>query len=250
MADLEPQLRLPRRADRIFAPEFQHVEHLRIAGGRCQPPELLLASCTAGRHDRSTHRGAFFRRHLDALGPPHTLHPGRVADLNAGASTHAQLPQTARLRSARHGGFHPAVHGFVVQRHDAALPGAGGRHARRFAEDTGLRGTNLPDKPRCGRRRYPAARHDMARRVGRGRSGACFAAHRLLLLCRGRDPAAHGARHLVQDTGISARGVRPLQQPLRGGRQTDELRRPHAQRPRRDGAAGPIRATCRRYSSA
>lgn len=25
----------------------------------------------------------------------------------------------------------------------------------------------------------------MARRVGRGRSGACFAAHRLLLLCRG-----------------------------------------------------------------
>lgn len=86
-------------------------------------------------------------------------------------------------------GFHPAVHGFVVQRHDAALPGAGGRHARRFAEDTGLRGTNLPDKPRCGRRRYPAARHDMARRVGRGRSGACFAAHRLLLLCRGRDPA-------------------------------------------------------------
>lgn len=66
----------------------------------------------------------------------------------------------------------------------------------------GLRGTNLPDKPRCGRRRYPAARHDMARRVGRGRSGACFAAHRLLLLCRGRDPAAHGARHLVQDTGI------------------------------------------------
>lgn len=74
--------------------------------------------------------------------------------------------------------------------------------------------------------------------VGRGRSGACFAAHRLLLLCRGRDPAAHGARHLVQDTGISARGVRPLQQPLRGGRQTGELRRPHAQRPRRDGAAG------------
>lgn len=40
-----------------------------------------------------------------------------------------KLPQTARLRPARHGGFHPAVHGFVVQRHDAALPGAGGRHA-------------------------------------------------------------------------------------------------------------------------
>lgn len=96
----------------------------------------------------------------------------------------------------------------------------------------GLRGTNLPDKPRCGRRRYPAARHDMARRVGRGRSGACFAAHRLLLLRRGRDPAAHGARHLVQDAGIPARGVRPLQQPLRGGCQADELRRPHAQRPR------------------
>lgn len=53
------------------------------------------------------------------------------------------------------------------------------------SQKTGLRGTNLPDKPRCGRRRYPAARHDMARRVGRGRSGACFAAHRLLLLCRG-----------------------------------------------------------------
>ena len=93
------------------------------------------------------------------------------------------------------GAFIPAVHGFVVQRHDAAFPGAGGRHARRFAKDAGLRGTNLPDKPRCGRRRYPAARHDMARRVGRGRSGACFAAHRLLLLCRGRNPAAHGARH-------------------------------------------------------
>lgn len=232
MADLEPQLRLPRRADRIFAPEFQHVEHLRIAGGRCQPPELLLAGGTAGRHDRPAHRGALFRRHLDALGPPHPLHPGRVADLGAGAGAHAQLPQTARLRPARHGGFHPAVHGSVVQRHDAAFPGAGGRHARRFAKDAGLRGTNLPDKPRCGRRRYPAARHDMARRVGRGRSGACFAAHRLLLLRRGRDPAAHGARHLVQDAGIPARGVRPLQQPLRGGCQADELRRPHAQRPR------------------
>ena len=215
MADLEPQLRLPRRADRIFAPEFQHVEHLRIAGGRCQPPELLLASSTAGRHDRSTHRGAFFRRHLDALGPPHPLHPGRVADLGAGAGAHAQLPQTARLRSARHGGFHPAVHGSVVQRHDAAFPGAGGRHARRFAEDTGLRGTNLPDKPRCGRRRYPAARHDMARRVGRGRSGACFAAHRLLLLCRGRDPAAHGARHLVQDAGTPATTTSPRRTPNR-----------------------------------
>lgn len=58
--------------------------------------------------------------------------------ISALAGAHAQLPQTARLRPARHGGFHPAVHGSVVQRHDAAFPGAGGRHARRFAEDTGL----------------------------------------------------------------------------------------------------------------
>lgn len=64
-------------------------------GGRCQPPELLLAGGTAGRHDRPAHRGAFFRRHLDALGPPHPLHPGRVADLGAGASAHAQLPLLA-----------------------------------------------------------------------------------------------------------------------------------------------------------
>lgn len=225
---MEPQLRLSRRTDRIFASELQYVEHLRIAGSRCQPPQLLLACSADCRHDRPADHRTLLRRHVDPPGPPHPLHPRRIGHLDARPGAHAQLSAPAGLRPAGHGGLHPALHGPLVQRHDAALPGAGGRHARRFAEDAGLRRADLPDQSGRRHRSHPAAAHDADGRLGRNRPGPGAGAHRLLLLHRRGDPAAHGPRHRVPHPRIPARGVRPLQRHPQGGERRPASGLPHA----------------------
>lgn len=95
LADLEPQLRISRRTDRIFAPELQYVEHFRIAGCRCKPPELFLARGTAGRHDHPADHRALLRRNVDPSGPPHSLHPGGGSIVSALAL--ALMPNCPRL---------------------------------------------------------------------------------------------------------------------------------------------------------
>lgn len=106
---------------------------------------------------------------------------GGVDRLGAGVGPHAQLPAAASFRPFGHGSLHPALHGSLVQCHDAALPGPGSRHARRPAENPGLCGTDLPDQPRSSHRCHPAADHDATGRLGRSRAGKRSRTHRLFL---------------------------------------------------------------------